>query len=283
MAEARPGRLAPLVARLRVNENMAGVIMAAVIMANVVGRATSRFAAILAVFSRRWGVPASCLAVGLLLGMSTAHIRPPGARGGLDREQSGLLHGLAAQWLDEVRFLREQLNSADGELAIERGARIQLEDQLQASSAAAGQLRQQLDFYEQLFPAGPAGAVAVRSVRVERAAQGLHYRVLLTRSARVGALPFQGGLQFIADSVGEGRHQAIELTPAASLPAPDNSLAGGASGKTLGLEQLRLDFDRYQRNEGILSLPQGFIPAAVTVNVVQEGVVRASQTIYPPF
>jgi hypothetical protein len=240
--------------------------------------------AALAVRVKAWTKPLPCLAAGVLLGLCATHIHQRGEAGDLSREQVGLLHGLAAQWLKEAQSLRRQLNSADGEIAIERGARVELEDQLRASTVVVGQLQDRLDFYEQLLPAGPAGIVTLRGVRVQRAPQGLRYQVLLTRSARPHASSFQGMLQFIANGVSDGQPRTIELAPPTTMSAAGGGpTRGQADAASSASSQLQLNFDRYQRNEGILTLPQGFIPTDVMVNVVQEGVVRASQITYSPF
>ena len=73
---------------------------------------------------------------------------------------------------------------------IERAARQELETQLRAAQAEVGRVRDQLAFYEQLLPPGPEGSVDIRGAQVERAGQGLRYKVLLMRSGRNGGAPF---------------------------------------------------------------------------------------------
>ena len=90
----------------------------------------------------------------------------------------------------QLRFTQGLLDAADGELVIERAARQELETQLRAAQAEVGRVRDQLAFYEQLLPPGPEGSVDIRGAQVERAGQGLRYKVLLMRSGRNGGAPF---------------------------------------------------------------------------------------------
>ncbi|MGE8589650.1 MAG: hypothetical protein ACN6OD_09670, partial [Alcaligenes sp.] len=64
----------------------------------------------------------------------------------------------------QLRYTQGQLDTADGELVIERAARQELETQLRTAQAEVGRVRDQLAFYEQLLPAGPEGSVDIRGV-----------------------------------------------------------------------------------------------------------------------
>lgn len=187
----------------------------------------------------------------------------------------------------ESRFLRAQLDTADGEIAVERAARQELEAQLRASQEELGRVRDRLAFFEQLLPPGPEGAVDIRGAEVQRDGQGLKYRVLLMRSGRSEA-PFVGTLRFQASGVLKGDVVSVDLAPmqvktdtpeGSGTPdtspgkpkaAPDAAAAGGA---------LSLQFDQYQRSEGVLELPEGFVPETVIISVLEGSTVRASRTI----
>jgi hypothetical protein len=294
----------------------------------------ARWAAILPVFYSvpvsflaRQGKPLSCLAAGLLLGMGVCRFEPfigalpwlsvatgctrCSVRGGTSGAISGeQFESVRAQLRDasrQVRYLGGLLDSADTELAVERGARIELEDELRALTMMAGQVQDELALYEQLLPPGPQGVATIRGARFEAAAGGLRYRVLLGRTARRGKPPFRGRLQFLAEGMSKGQRHIVELLPAVAVEsiAVESSKSGAAAESSMSMssaaaessmsmssatavdaavaearsESLRLDFETYQRNEGILSLQQGFVPETVTVNAVQDGVVRASRTV----
>lgn len=64
--------------------------------------------------------------------------------------------------------------------------------------------------------------------------------------------------------------------PAASAPAASNSAAAVATSPT-SASLVPLEVDQYRSTEGILALPDGFVPAIVSVDVLRDGVVLASQ------
>ncbi|MCW0209668.1 MAG: hypothetical protein OJK14_21425, partial [Achromobacter sp.] len=79
----------------------------------------------------------------------------------------------ARQQATQLRYTQGQLDTADGELVIERSARQELETQLRAAQAEVGRVRDQLAFYEQLLPPGPEGSVDIRGVEIDRSGAGL--------------------------------------------------------------------------------------------------------------
>ncbi|SPU49218.1 integral membrane protein [Bordetella trematum] len=183
----------------------------------------------------------------------------------------------------ELRYLRTQLVSADGEVVVERAAREELEAQLRASQAELGRVRDQLAFYEQLLPPGPAGAIDIRGAEFARVGNDLRYRVLMMRSGRSES-PFSGELRFVANGIQQGQTVSVELqpqrvkteesaAPGAVLPAAAGGAveaatpaavsadpANGSNGN--GGNLLAVHFDHFQRSQGVLALPEGFVPRA---------------------
>lgn len=203
----------------------------------------------------------------------------------------------------ESRFLRSQLDTADGELAVERAARQELESQLRTAQEEVGRVRDQLAFYEQLLPPGPAGSIDIRAADIVRAGNGLRYRVLLMRSGRSESA-FSGELRFQAHGVEQGQSVTVDLqpqqvktdeaaaTPGAVLPAgaadatapasngsEASSGANGTNSPTPNGGLLTLHFDQFQRSQGLLSLPEGFVPESVTVTVLEGSTVRATRNV----
>ncbi|MDH1182059.1 hypothetical protein N5C72_28610 [Achromobacter mucicolens] len=180
------------------------------------------------------------------------------------------------QQATQLRYIRGQLDKADGELVIERSARQELETQLHAAQAELGRVRDQLAFYEQLLPPGPEGSVDIRSMQIDREGGGLRYKVLLMRSGRNGGTPFAGALRFQATGVLKGETVTVDLAPM-QLKAETGPVT--ATGENLAAASLALQFDQYQRSQGILAVPDGFVPESVTVSVLEGETVRASRSV----
>lgn len=180
------------------------------------------------------------------------------------------------QQATQLRYIRGQLDTADGELVIERSARQELETQLRAAQAEVGRVRDQLAFYEQLLPPGPEGSVDIRGVQIDREGGGLRYKVLLMRSGRNGATPFAGALRFQATGVLKGETVTVDLAPM-QVRAETGPVA--PTGENLAAASLALQFDQYQRSQGLLAVPDGFVPESVTVSVLEGETVRATRSV----
>lgn len=176
----------------------------------------------------------------------------------------------------QLRYLRGQLDTADGELVIERSARQELETQLHAAQAEIGRVRDQLAFYEQLLPPGPEGTVDIRGAQIDREGGGLRYKVLLMRSGRNGGTPFAGALRFQATGVLKGETVTVDLAP---MQVKAEAGPVTATGDSTTAASLALQFDQYQRSQGILAVPEGFVPESVTVSVLEGETVRASRSV----
>ncbi|KNE27508.1 DUF6776 family protein [Achromobacter spanius] len=176
----------------------------------------------------------------------------------------------------QLRYTQSQLDTADGELVIERAARQELETQLRTAQAELGRVRDQLAFYEQLLPAGPEGSVDIRGVQIDREGGGLRYKVLLMRSGRNGGAVFAGALRFQATGVLGGETVTVELAP---MQVKAEAGPVTATGESTSAASLALQFDQYQRSQGILAIPEGFVPESVTVSVLEGETVRASRSV----
>lgn len=175
----------------------------------------------------------------------------------------------------QLRFVRGQLDTADGELVIERSARQELETQLRAVQTELGRVRDRLAFYEQLLPPGPEGSVDIRGVEIDRDGSGLRYRVLLMRSGRIGT-PFVGTLRFQATGTLKGETTKINLLP---LQVKSDSATLPIIGDAATASPLALQFDQYQRSQGVLAIPEGFVPENITVSVLEGETIRASRSV----
>jgi multidrug efflux pump subunit AcrA (membrane-fusion protein) len=176
----------------------------------------------------------------------------------------------------ELARTQAQLDALSGQLAMEASTRRSLEATLQATQVELGQARDQLAFYDQLLPPGPKGSVSIRALDIERLGPTLQYKVLLMRNARDDA-PFKGHMQFVAKGVQQGKQVKITLQPALipGSPADPVAAAGDAAGPDL-------IFDQFLRSGGLLSVPEGFTPQAVTLNILEGDTLRVTRTINLP-
>ena len=183
-----------------------------------------------------------------------------------------------------IQAMQTRLDVADGEVALERSARLELERQLAAVQNDVGRVREQLAFYEQLLPAGPEGSVAVRGAEFQKLPNGLGYRVLVMRNGKASDTPFVGRLQITASGHESGRDKVKTVTLAplrdttASIAAKVLDMAKPASSQP-GDDTLGLKFEQYQRLEGVLALPDDFAPETLVVSVLEGKTVRASQSV----
>ncbi|ADP14022.1 hypothetical protein AXYL_00664 [Achromobacter xylosoxidans A8] len=221
------------------------------------------------------------LLIGVLLGGSASFFyarklyRPQDAVV-ISARQAEVQEEAMRQQSTQLRYTQGQLDTADGELVIERAARQELETQLRTVQAEVGRVRDQLAFYEQLLPPGPEGSVDIRGVEIDRSGGGLRYKVLLMRSGRNGSAPFSGALRFQATGVLKGETVKVDLAPM-QVKAESGSVA--IPGDNVQTSPLALQFDQYQRSQGILALPEGFVPESVTVSVLEGDTVRASRSV----
>jgi len=184
----------------------------------------------------------------------------------------------AAEQRDAIDALREsnpQLQAErerrDGERLLEFATRQNLERSVKQQEGEIARLREQLTVYEQLLPTGPQGTITVRGMEVSRQANALRYRVLLMRSGNVDNGSFDGSLSFVAEGVRGGQQETLSLSPLTGSPLANE---GDES-------DLEIAFDRYQRVQGLLAIPEGFEPHTITLNVQEGNVVRASRSVKP--
>lgn len=155
----------------------------------------------------------------------------------------------------ELAASQAHIDALTGSIMVEEGTRKGLESTLQATQEELGQTREQLAFFEQLFPPGKQGAISIRGLEAKRQGAGLQYRALFMRNAN-SAPKFEGVLQFVVEGQADGKPLTVTLD---SRP--------------------QLEFDAFQRSTGILNLPEGFEPGKLTLNVLEGKAVRASHTV----
>lgn len=191
----------------------------------------------------------------------------------LNAEQIKAQEDALAQLREEIRQSQGGLDASASELMVERAARQELENQLKNAQAETAWANERLAFFEQLLPPGPEGALEIRGLQVEHDGPGLKYKVLLMRSGHTAGATFTGVLSFKGKGLLNGEPATVDLVP---MQAKPKKQAGGASDKPA---PRTFEFEQYFRGEGVLALPEGFIPEHVTVNVQEGNTVRASRTV----
>ena len=220
--------------------------------------------------------------VGALVGGFIA--QRPGAESAMlalrsDRAAHALLR---SEFEAQLQSVQSRLQESEGDVLMARAARVALEKNLVRTQTELGQLKDHLAFYEQLLPPGPQGEIALRAVDLALKDGAIAYRILLMRSGKSGER-FTGTLQFTAIGLEHGAPVTYTLQPlqssadeSASLPA-DPRVALERSDRAT--QTLRLEFEQFQRSQGLLALPEGFAPESVTVQVLEDGIILVSRRV----
>lgn len=189
---------------------------------------------------------------------------------------------VTAQNRHDYQALQTRLDALHGQMLVEESTRKSLEAALQATQAELGRARDQLAFFDRLLPPGPNGSVSIRALDFESRGPTLLYKVLLMRNAP-GAEAFAGQMQFVASGTLNGAQTTLTLEPATAAAAEDAAAdvsdTGGADSQQA---PLTLQFEQFQRSEGLLSVPEGFRPGSVTLNVLEGKTLRVSRTVNLP-
>jgi len=199
----------------------------------------------------------------------------------LKQQLEGELIGARA----ELAKAQAHVDALNGNLMVEESTRKGLEASLEATQAELGRTRDQLAFFDQLFPPGPKGAVSIRAFEAQILGSNVQYRALFMRNA-VNAPTFKGRMQFVAQGKRDGKQVRITLEPARGATPRDagspQAPAGSASPAASGVAEdggFALQFDEFQRSVGLLSLPADFAPDKLILNVLEGDAVRATRSV----
>ena len=225
----------------------------------------------------RWWV-VMALVAGLALGGLAG-------RFGFEAQATREYHALKQRLEGDLALTHAQLAEAQakvdalsGNLLVEQSTRNGLAASLEAAQAELGRTREQLAFFDQLFPPGPKGVIGIRAFEAEVRASAVHYRALFMRNANAGDL-FEGRLQFVAQGRRDGKPAKLTLEPARGMVPAAAALSDKGEAAEQAAGTLELKFDEFQRSIGLLSLPEGFVPERLTLNVLEGDAVRATRTI----
>lgn len=221
----------------------------------------------------RWLVRGlSRLLVLVLAFVAGAIVMHVGMHGG-DREHMQALQAQNAELQAKLTQSQADLGAQHSQTSVQDGTQRALQDKIAELQKTLGSTQDQLSFYEQLLPPGPAGAVTVRAFDIQPKGDFLQYRVLLTRSVVEPAEAFKGRLRFMATGLQDGTTVKVELSP----PEVRQSDAGKRTGAAN--DSLALSFDQYQRSVGVLQRVPGLTIQSVRVDVLEGDTVRASRDV----
>jgi hypothetical protein len=180
----------------------------------------------------------------------------------ISAEEAQRLEAQAAKAQAERDRAANHLNTAENQLAMERAAHKQLAAQVQTLTAENARLEEDLAFFDSLLPSGPASeGISIRRLKMElQPPNQLRYRLLIMRRGN-NTQDFKGSLA-LSLSVTQAGKPALLAFP----------------GKDEKAEPFQLEFRRYQRIEGILTLPEGVQVKNAQVRVLENGKVRAQQS-----
>ena len=189
---------------------------------------------------------------------------------------------VTAQHRYDYQALKTNFDTLQGQLLVEESTRKSLEATLQATQEELGRARDQLAFFDRLLPPGPSGTVSIRALDFQPNGPTLTYKVLLMRNAP-GLDAFAGQMQFMAKGKLGDQNVEIALLPATADAAGDaSSEVSDSDGEPTEQGPLMLQFEQFQRSEGLLALPEGFEPVTVTLNVLEGKTLRVSRTVSLP-
>jgi hypothetical protein len=181
---------------------------------------------------------------------------------GISGEQAHTLKSQVAKAQAERDRAAIALGAVESQLAIERAAHKQLAAQVQSLAFENARLEEDLAFFDSLLPAGPVSeGVSIRRLKMELLPSNqFRYRLLIMRRGN-NERDFAGSLALSITIVQDGKPAVL------TFPGKDDKP-----------EPFRLEFRRYQRIEGILTLPEGAQVKNVQARVLENGKLRAQQS-----
>ena len=172
---------------------------------------------------------------------------------------------------DELSRSRSQANSGESSLQIERATLTQLSRQVRGLESENASLKEDLAFFEGVMPASTdaKGGVRIEHLRIEPETSSgeYHYRLLVINGGNTQGREFKGDLQFLVKVKRQGREATVKI-PSDAEPAAER-------------QQYRFESKYFRRLEGVFSLPSAITVLGVEARLLQDGEVRARQTVIP--
>lgn len=189
---------------------------------------------------------------------------------GFDRSESSLeIGGLRERVVEleaEVLKLRAATDASEANLQIERTAQQQLTAQVKVLEAENNRLKEENAVFERLAQGGSKETqVTISRLRVFQDGAGGRYRYqfLVSRSGDQRGQEFRGSVQVVASLPDE--------VPGGMMvfPQPQDPDAS----------RFAVVFKHFRRIDGMFAMPPGVRPTRVEIRLMQDGTVRATQTV----
>ena len=190
---------------------------------------------------------------------------------GYDRSESaqeiGALRAKAAELEAEVEKLRATNNAGESSLQIERTAQQQLTDQVKTLEAENNRLKEENAVFERLAQGGGSreSAITINRLRVFADGSGGRYRFqfLVTQNGEQRGREFKGSVQVVVTLQSDGAGGMM------TFPRPNDP----------DVERFAVVFKHFRRIDGAFTLPNSAKPKSVELRLMQDGAVRAAQTV----
>ncbi|HEX8963274.1 MAG TPA: DUF6776 family protein [Rhodocyclaceae bacterium] len=166
----------------------------------------------------------------------------------------------------EVNKLRATSDASESSLQIERTAQQQLTAQVQALEAENNRLKEENAVFERLAQGGGKdNSVSITRLRVFPEGTGGKYRYqfLASQNGDQHGRDFKGSVQVAVSLPGDGPDGMI------TFPRPNDPEAG----------RFAVVFKHFRSIDGFFIVPAGAKPKSVEIRLMQDGAVRATQTV----
>lgn len=182
-------------------------------------------------------------------------------------QEIGTLTQKATELEAEVAKLRAANNASESSLQIERTAQQQLTAQVQALEAENNRLKEENAVFERLAQGGSKdNSVTISRLRVFPEGSGGRYRYqfLVSQNGDQHGREFKGSVQVVASLPGDNPGGGMM-----TFPRPNDPEAG----------RFAVTFKHFRSIDGAFIIPGGAKPKSVEIRLVQDGAVRATQTV----
>lgn len=180
-------------------------------------------------------------------------------------QEIGVLTQKVAALEAEVAKLRAANDASESSLQIERTAQQQLTAQVQALEAENNRLKEENAVFERLAQGGGKdSSVTISRLRVfpDGAGGRYRYQFLASQNGDQRGREFKGSVQ-VAVSSSESPGGIM------TFPRPNDPEAG----------RFAVVFKHFRSIDGMFTIPGGVKPKSVEIRLMQDGAVRATQTV----
>ena len=194
---------------------------------------------------------------------------------GIENEKIALLTDKANQGELQIQSLQGKLDAANAQMVVDKSTIVEFNRQVSKLQDELSRSTEELLRYEQLIPSKSNIHVTVREFDAIKEGERIRYKVMLTRTQKRPAV-FNGRLHFEAKGKMNGKATTVVLKPEPATKAEGNSKP---STEKAGNGALDLKFSKIELAQGLLVIPDGFIPESITLKVVEGKNTRVTRTL----